>query len=73
MEIKTSVTPARYFVRIMVRSVMGFVNNNSIVPVLFSSENERIVMAGIKIIKITGLIPKNGLRSAVPPSRIFVS
>lgn len=57
----------------MVKSEMGFVNNNSIVPVRFSSEKERMVMAGIRMMKIIGLIPKKGFKSAVPPSKIFVS
>ena len=73
IEISTSVKPAKYLARMIVESEMGLVNNNSMVPVLFSSENERMVIAGISMIKMIGLIEKNGKRSAVPPSKIFVS
>ena len=73
MEINTKVTPAKYLVKMIVKSEIGFVKSNSMVPVLRSSENERMVMAGMRIKKIIGLIPKNDRKSAVPPSKIFVS
>ncbi len=73
MEITTKVTPAKYFVKMMVKSEMGFVKSNSMVPVLLSSEKDRMVIAGMRMIKIIGLIPKKALKSAVPPSKILVS
>jgi hypothetical protein len=48
------------------------VNSNSIVPVLRSSAIDRIVIAGIKIKKITGDKLKNGIKSASVPSSKFV-
>jgi hypothetical protein len=40
--------PAKYLERIISKSVSGFVNNNSMVPLFFSSAKLRMVMAGIK-------------------------
>lgn len=44
----TRTKPARYLARITSMSLRGFVKSSSIVPVLLSSENMRIVMAGIR-------------------------
>ena len=38
---------------------MGLVNKNSMVPVLNSSEKERMVIAGTKIIRMKGVRLKN--------------
>ncbi len=65
-------TPAKYLARIIFKSEIGRVSNNSIVPVLLSSAIDRMVIAGIKIRKITGDKLKNGMRSASAPSRRFV-
>ena len=72
MAMTNKVTPAKYLARTMFKSEMGRVNNNSIVPVLRSSAIERMVMAGIKIRKITGDRLKKGIRSASVPSNKFV-
>ena len=52
--IKTKVTPAKYFAKMIFKSEIGLVKSNSIVPVLLSSAIERIVIAGIRIKKIIG-------------------
>ena len=70
--ITRSVTPAKYLANRILKSEIGLVNNNSIVPVLLSSAIERIVMAGIKTKKITGERLKNGIKSASVPSKRFV-
>jgi hypothetical protein len=54
------------------KSEIGFVNNNSIVPVLRSSAIERIVIAGIKTNSIIGDKLKKGIRSASTPSNKLV-
>jgi hypothetical protein len=66
-----NVTPAKYLARIIFKSEIGRVSNNSIVPVLLSSAIERIVIAGIKIRKITGDKLKKGIKSASAPSNRF--
>jgi hypothetical protein len=53
-------------------SEIGLVKSNSMVPVLRSSAIERIVIAGIRIKKITGERLKNGIKSASTPSSRFV-
>ena len=50
----TSNNPAKYLARIICRSVSGRVSNSSMVPDFFSSENNRIVMAGMRNIKTQG-------------------
>ena len=52
--ITTKIKPAINFEKTNLNSVIGLVNNNSNVPVLFSSEKSRIVIAGIRNIKIDG-------------------
>ena len=66
------VTPAKYFAKIIPKSEIGFVNNNSIVPVRRSSAIDRMVMAGINIKRITGDKLKKGIKSASAPSSKFV-
>ena len=72
MAMTRSATPAKYLARINLKSEIGRVNNNSIVPVLRSSAMERIVIAGIRIKKITGERLKKGIISASVPSNKFV-
>ena len=67
-----NVTPAKYLARIIFKSEIGRVSNSSIVPVLLSSAIERMVIAGIKIRKITGDKLKKGIKSASAPSSKFV-
>jgi hypothetical protein len=67
-----SATPARYLAKMSLKSEIGRVNNSSIVPVLLSSAMERIVIAGIRIKKITGDKLKNGIMSASVPSSKLV-
>ena len=62
--ISTNTKPARYFAQIISHEVSGLVFNNSIVPVLFSSEKDRIVTAGIKIRNTQGAIVKSESRLA---------
>lgn len=69
--ISSNVTLARYFAINILKSEIGRVNNNSIVPVLLSSAIERIVIAGIRIKKMIGEELKNGIRSASAPSNKF--
>jgi hypothetical protein len=66
------VTPARYFANRIFRSDIGLVKSSSIVPVLLSSAMDRMVIAGIRMRKITGERLKNGIRSASVPSRRLV-
>jgi hypothetical protein len=66
-------TPARYFPKIISISIIGRVSNISMVPPRFSSLNIRIVMAGIRNMKMNGHIEKNELISANPYSRTLVS
>ncbi|MDC0272586.1 hypothetical protein OAK67_02810, partial [Crocinitomicaceae bacterium] len=54
------------------KSEIGRVNNSSIVPVLFSSANDFIVIAGMRIRKMIGARLKNGTISASEPSSKFV-
>jgi hypothetical protein len=68
----TKVTPAKYFASKICRSEIGLVNNNSMVPVLLSSAIERIVMAGMRIKKISGDKLKNGIKSDSEPSNKLV-
>ena len=51
----------------------GSVNKVSIVFNLFSSENERMVMAGIKTKNSQGTRPKNGLMDADPTAKISLT
>jgi hypothetical protein len=62
MDMKTSVIPAKYLARTMFKSEIGLVNNNSIVPDLRSSAIIRMVIAGIRIMKIKGVMVKKGIR-----------
>jgi hypothetical protein len=71
MEIKTNVTPARYFDKRIEKSDKGLVNKSSIVPDRRSSEIILIVIAGIRIIKMNGEISKNGIILDSPDSRRF--
>jgi len=48
----------------MANSVKGFVVSNSMVPVWYSSENVRMVIAGIKNVNIAGAIRKSESREA---------
>jgi hypothetical protein len=52
---------------------MGFVSNSSNVPCFFSSEKLRMVIAGIKKMKIQGDNRKKEDRSAKPLSKILKS
>jgi hypothetical protein len=70
--ITSSATPARYFAKMSLKSEIGRVKSNSIVPVLLSSAMDRIVIAGIRIKKITGDKLKNGIMSASVPSSKLV-
>lgn len=70
-ENNTKITPAKYLARMICKSVSGLVNNNSMVPVLFSSANERMVMAGIRNKNITGALKNNESKVALPPSKMF--
>ena len=70
-ETTTKLTAAKYLAPTIAKSETGRVNNNSMVPVLLSSEKERMVIAGIRIKNTYGLKAKKLVRSAVPPSRIF--
>ena len=67
-----NVTPAKYLARIIFKSEIGRVSSSSIVPVLLSSAIERMVIAGIKIRKITGDKLKKGIKSDSAPSSKFV-
>jgi hypothetical protein len=66
------VTPAKYLAKIIPRSEIGRVSNNSIVPVLLSSAIDLMVIAGIRIKKITGDKLKKGIKSASVPSNKLV-
>ena len=68
----TKVTPAKYFAKRILKSEIGRVNNNSIVPVRRSSAIDRIVIAGINIKKIKGDRLKKGIKSDSDPSSRFV-
>ena len=70
--ITRSVTPAKYLAKIIPRSEIGLVKSNSIVPVRRSSAMDRMVIAGIKIKKITGDKLKKGIKSASVPSSKLV-
>lgn len=70
--IMSKVTPARYLAINIPRSEIGRVNNNSMVPVLFSSAKDFIVIAGIRTKNITGDKLKKGTKSASEPSSKFV-
>jgi len=52
---------------------MGLVASSSIVPVLYSSEKDRIVIAGTTIINTHGAMMKNDSSEACPASNTFVS
>jgi hypothetical protein len=67
-----SVTPAKYFANNILKSEIGRVKSNSIVPVRRSSAIERMVIAGIKIRKMIGDKLKNGIKSASVPSNKLV-
>jgi hypothetical protein len=67
------VNPAKYLPKIICNSVIGFVTNNSMVPDLFSSEKERMVMAGIKNKNTHGAMLKKLSMLAKPYSNIEVS
>ena len=70
--INMRVIPAKYFAKMIPKSEIGLVNNNSIVPVLLSSAIYRMVIAGINTKRINGDKLKNGIRSASAPSSKFV-
>lgn len=70
--ITRSVTPAKYLAKIIPRSEIGLVSNSSIVPVRRSSAMDRMVIAGIRIKKITGDKLKKGIKSASVPSSKLV-
>lgn len=72
MATTSNATPARYLAKTSLKSEIGRVRSNSIVPVLLSSAMERMVMAGIKIKKMTGDKLKKGIMSASVPSSRFV-
>lgn len=72
MAMTSKATPARYLAKISLKSEIGRVRSNSIVPVLLSSAMDRMVIAGIKIKKITGDKLKKGIMSASVPSNRFV-
>ena len=52
---------------------MGRVARSSIVPVLYSSEKDRIVIAGTTIINTHGAMMKNDSSDACPASNTLVS
>ena len=60
--------PAIYFPQTNLNSVIGFVRSNSKVPLLISSEKNRIVNAGIKNKNTHGAIKKSPSRPAYPES-----
>ena len=64
----TRIKPAINLEKINLNSEIGFVSNNSKVPVLFSSEKSRIVIAGIKNIKIEGARMKKFVKLDSPIS-----
>ncbi len=70
--IANKVTPAKYLASSILKSEIGLVKSSSMVPVLRSSAIDRIVIAGIKIRKITGERLKKGIKSASVPSKRFV-
>ena len=70
--ITSNATPAKYFAKMSLKSEMGRVNKSSMVPVRRSSAIERMVIAGIRIKKITGDKLKKGIISASVPSNRFV-
>ena len=67
-----SVNPAKYFAINIPKSEMGRVKSNSMVPVLLSSANDFIVIAGMRTRNIIGDRLKKGIRSASDPSKRFV-
>ena len=71
MEITTRIKPAMNFENTKLNSVMGLVSKSSNVPVLFSSENIRIVIAGISNRNIVGAKMKNGVKLDSPNSIMF--
>ena len=71
--IRAKVSPAKYLANMMLKSEIGLVNNNSIVPVRRSSAMDRMVIAGIKIRRITGDRLKKGIKSASAPSNKMYS
>ena len=56
---------------IICMSESGYVKSNSMVPVLLSSENERIVIAGTRNKKTSGAMLNNPLISANPREMMF--
>ena len=69
----TKTSAAKYFPKMICVSEIGLVVINSMVPLFFSSANERIVIAGIKNINIQGAKLKKESSVAYPSSRILVS
>ncbi len=65
--------PAKYLPNIICNSVIGLVTNKTIVTDLFSSEKDRMVIAGIRNKKIQGATPKKLSNEAKPYSKILVS
>ena len=66
-------TAPRYFPKTISFKEMGLVDNNSKVPIFFSSLNAFIVIAGISIKKTHGVMIKNDERSAKPLSNTLNS
>ena len=62
---------ARYFPTIISISVTGLVYSHSMVPVLNSSANDRMVTAGTNNSNNHGAISKNRSRDAYPYSRML--
>ena len=72
-EMNTKVNEAKNFPITILLSLRGRVDKISIVPVLNSSANDRIVSAGIKNIRIHGAKRKNLSKLAYPSSKILLS
>ena len=61
------VKQAQNLAMIMDKSEIGLVNSSSKVPLFFSSANERMVIAGIKIKKTQGANANKPSKFAYPP------
>lgn len=67
-----NVKHAQNLAMMMDKSEIGFVNNSSNVPLFFSSANERMVIAGIRIKNTHGANANNPSRLAYPPLSMLV-
>lgn len=64
---------AKYLPKMICQMLIGFVFKISMVPTLYSSANMRMVMAGIRKMKIHGAKKKKPFKSANPVFRILKS